>query len=134
MVFSQWGTGSGLIASGILEVVLLAGGIAALLAVFVFRRNLGAEQSSIAELSDTKTWESHAVVQFAQTLKTANALAAIVALLVLAAICVIALFASGALMSAGKLDYGLMLTIHRIAPAVLIVAMALVVYLFGKQP
>ncbi len=75
-----------------------------------------------------------AVVQFAQTLKTANALAVIVALLVLAAICVIALFASGALMSAGKLDYGLMLTIHRIAPAVLVVAMALVVYLFGKQP
>ena len=74
-----------------------------------------------------------AVVQFAQTLKTANALAAIAALLVLAASCVVALFASGALMSAGKLDYGLMLTIHRIAPAVLVIAMVLVVYLFGKQ-
>lgn len=73
-----------------------------------------------------------AVVQLTQMLKTASASAVIVALLVLAAICVIALFASGALMSAGKLDYGLMLTIHRIAPAALIVAMALEVYLFGK--
>jgi hypothetical protein len=73
------------------------------------------------------------VVQLAQTLKTVNVLAVIVAL-VLAAICVIALFASGALMSAGKLDYALMLTVHRIAPAVLVVAMALAVYLLEKQP
>jgi hypothetical protein len=74
------------------------------------------------------------VVQLAQTFKTANALAAIIALLVMAAICVIALFASGALMSAGKLDYTLMLTIHRIAPVVVIITMALVVYLFGRKP
>jgi len=74
-----------------------------------------------------------AVVQLAQILKTCHALAVIVALLVLAAICVIALFASGALMSAGKLDYGLLLSLHRIAPVVLVIAMALVVYLLGKQ-
>jgi hypothetical protein len=46
--------------------------------------------------------------------------------LVLAALSVIALFVSGALMSAGKLDYALMLTIHRIAPLALAVGFGLV--------
>jgi hypothetical protein len=42
-----------------------------------------------------------------------------VALLVVLALCVVALFASGAFMSAGKLDYALTLTTHRIALVVL---------------
>ncbi len=51
-----------------------------------------------------------------------------VAVMAVAVICTLALFAGGALMSAGKSDYGLMLAIHRIAPPVLVVSLALVVY------
>ena len=46
-------------------------------------------------------------------------------------LCVVALFASGALMSIGKLDYTLTLTIHRIALAVLVIAAGLVVYVLN---
>jgi hypothetical protein len=49
-------------------------------------------------------------------------------LLVAAALCVIALFASGALMSAGKLDHALMLTVHRVAPGVLVLCCTLALY------
>lgn len=66
------------------------------------------------------------VIQLAKLLKGADSLALIIVLLVVAALCVIALFASGALMSMGKLDYALMLTVHRVAPVVLIVAMVIV--------
>ena len=41
----------------------------------------------------------------------------------LAAFSAIALFVNGALRSAGKLDYALMLTIHRVAPVVLGIAL-----------
>jgi hypothetical protein len=51
--------------------------------------------------------------------------ALVIVLLFVAALCVIALFASGALMSAGMLDYTLMLTIHRIAPVLLALCCAL---------
>jgi hypothetical protein len=74
-----------------------------------------------------------AVVQFSKTLKSADDLALVIALLIVASLCVVALFVSGALMSAGKLDYGIMLTVHRIAPAVWVVAMVLVAYLLEKQ-
>jgi hypothetical protein len=49
--------------------------------------------------------------------------------LILAALAVIALFATGGLLSAEKLDYSLMLTIHRVGIAVLVVALGAVVYL-----
>jgi hypothetical protein len=49
----------------------------------------------------------------------------LIAMLVLAGVCVVALFASGALMSIGKVDYALTLTIHRVALAALIIALAL---------
>jgi hypothetical protein len=68
-------------------------------------------------------------MQLAKTPKSADPLTLIIALLVVAALCIVALFASGALLSAGKLDYVLMLSIHRIAPAVLTVVLALLVYL-----
>jgi hypothetical protein len=42
---------------------------------------------------------------------------------------VVALFASGALMSAEKLDYGLMLTIHRVASMVLTAGLGLILLL-----
>jgi hypothetical protein len=54
--------------------------------------------------------------------------------LVVAALCVIALFASGALMSVGRSGYTLMLTIHRVAPAALVLCCALVLYLLGRTP
>lgn len=67
------------------------------------------------------------VVQLVKALKGADALALVIVLLVVAALCVIALFASGALMSMDKLDYALMLTIHRVAPVVLVIAMVIVI-------
>jgi hypothetical protein len=69
------------------------------------------------------------VIQFSKDLPNAASLALIIVLLVVAALCVITLFASGALMSMGKLDYALTLTIHRIAPVALIIALGWVAYL-----
>lgn len=68
-------------------------------------------------------------VQLSKILKTADSPALVTILLVAAGLCVVALFATGALMSLGKLEYALTLTIHRIAPALLTIAMVLVVYL-----
>ena len=73
-----------------------------------------------------------AVIQLFGMLKTSTSPALVIVLLALAGLSVIALLASGALMSAGKMDYGIMLAVHRIAPLVLAVAMALVVYLLGR--
>lgn len=70
-------------------------------------------------------------IQFSKTLHAPNWL--IIALLVVSALCVIALFSSGALMSAGKLDYALMLTIHRAAPLVLVIALGLAIYWLGRS-
>jgi len=67
------------------------------------------------------------VIQLVKLLKSADALALVAVLLVVAALCVIALFASGALMSMDKLDYALILTIHRVAPVVLVIAMVIVI-------
>ena len=66
------------------------------------------------------------IVQLTKVLKNADSLALIIVLLVVAALCVIALFASGAFMSIGNVDYELMLTVHRIAPVVLVIAMIIV--------
>ena len=72
------------------------------------------------------------IVQYSGMLKAADSLDLLIALLVLAILCVVALFASGALMSMGKLDYALTLTIHRIAPVILVIALGLVTYLLGR--
>ena len=74
-----------------------------------------------------------AIIQLTQTLKGTDSLVLIIILLVLAGVCVVALFATGALMSMDKLDYTLMLVIHRVASAGIVVSMAVVVYLFGRQ-
>ncbi len=75
-----------------------------------------------------------AVVQMAKipNLLTPLSLAAVA--LALAALAVIALFVSGALMSAGKPDYTLMLTLHRVGLAALVVGCALALYLLEKKP
>jgi hypothetical protein len=72
-------------------------------------------------------------VQVVKWLKIVDFPALVVVLLVVAALCVVALFASGALMSLDKLDYALILLIHRVAPAGLVLAMALVVYLLAAR-
>lgn len=71
-------------------------------------------------------------VQFSKTLHVPNGLA--IALLIFSALCVIALFVSGALMSAGKLEYSLMLTLHRIAPGALAICCALALYFLTRKP
>ncbi len=60
-------------------------------------------------------------IQFSKTFQAPDW--QMVVLLTVFALCVIVLFASGALMSAGKLDYALMLTIHRVAPVVLMIVL-----------
>jgi hypothetical protein len=67
------------------------------------------------------------IVQLTKVFRNDNSLAFIILLLVVATLCVIALFASGALMSLGKMDYALMLTVHRIAPVVLFIAMVIII-------
>jgi hypothetical protein len=74
------------------------------------------------------------VIQLSSLLQSANALALIIVVLVVAVTSVVALFASGALMSMDKLDYALVLTVHRVAPVLLVIAMALVIYLLGRTP
>ena len=55
----------------------------------------------------------------------------IVILIIIAGICVAALFASGGFMSIGNLNQQNMLTIHRIALALVIIASAMTVYLLN---
>jgi hypothetical protein len=62
-------------------------------------------------------------IQVVNLLRGMETQALVIVLLVVAALCIVALFASGALMSAGKLDYVLMLTIHRVAPVALVVSL-----------
>lgn len=58
----------------------------------------------------------------------------LMAWLVVSALCVMALFISGALMSAGKLDYAWMLAIHRVAPLGLAACLGLVFVLLKSSP
>ena len=67
--------------------------------------------------------------QLSQWMRAANTPAALVVLLVVAALCVIAPFVSGGLLSAGKLDYALMLRIHRIGIGALVICAGGVAYL-----
>jgi hypothetical protein len=75
-----------------------------------------------------------AVARLASLPRPVNSFALIAGLLVIAALCVLALFVSGALMSAGQLDYAVMLTIHRVAPGTLAFCCALALYLLVKKP
>ena len=73
------------------------------------------------------------IIQLSKMLSSADSMALITVLLVLAGVCIVALFATGALMSMGKLNYDVTLTVHKIAPVVMALAMALVVYLLGRK-
>lgn len=70
-------------------------------------------------------------MQIFNALKNTETQALIVILIIIAGICVAALFASGAFMSIGNLNQQNMLTIHRIALALVIIASAMTVYLLN---
>jgi hypothetical protein len=74
------------------------------------------------------------VVQLVRILKSTDLPALSIALLALAALCAVGLFVSGALMSAGKLDHALLHTIHRVALAVLVIALPSAVFLLERRP
>jgi hypothetical protein len=75
----------------------------------------------------------YACWQFAQALKPIDLSGILIVLLVISTLCIIALFATGGLMSAKVLDYSLMLTIHRVAPVVLALALGSMAYLLINQ-
>ena len=57
----------------------------------------------------------------------------LIILVVLSGLCVVTLFVTGAMMSAEKLDYKMMLTIHKVMPFLTAVTMVLTIYLLiGK--
>ncbi|MBN2549056.1 MAG: hypothetical protein JXB15_07865 [Anaerolineales bacterium] len=69
------------------------------------------------------------VLQFSKSMESLHLNTLIITLLVVSAICAVALFASGALMSLGKLDYTIVLLVHRIAMTTLVLVLILSVYL-----
>jgi hypothetical protein len=73
------------------------------------------------------------IFQLSKILKSTDPVALITVLLIVAAVCVVAVFASGGLMSAGVLDYSLMLIIHRVSTPVLMIVLALASYFLVKQ-
>jgi hypothetical protein len=73
-------------------------------------------------------------IQMVKLLRGMETQALVTVLLVVAALCVIALFVSGALMSAGKQEYNLMLAIHRAAPFALVVGLGLVALFIKNSP
>jgi hypothetical protein len=73
-------------------------------------------------------------IQTINQLRGMEASSLVSVLLIVAALCVITLFASGALMSAGKLDYALMLSIHRIASFILVVGLGLIALFIRDFP
>lgn len=53
--------------------------------------------------------------------------------LIVVGLCVVALFASGALMSIGKLDHNVMLTVHRVGLVLAVLAIGVTAYLFAVK-
>jgi hypothetical protein len=74
-------------------------------------------------------------IQFYQMLKRTPLQMPPLAMIVIAGLCVLVLFFSGAMISAGKLDYQAMLTIHRAALILMLIMLAVPIYLFigGKN-
>ena len=68
------------------------------------------------------------VIYISNILKGMEIQALTISLLAIAGLCVLGLFASGALISLGKLNYEISLSIHRIAPLVAAAATALVIW------
>lgn len=70
-------------------------------------------------------------IQIFKALQNTEIQMALIALIVVTGLCVVALFATGAMMSMDKLNYAVMLTVHRIAPVVAVIAMVAMVCLLG---
>ena len=72
-------------------------------------------------------------LQTYNTLKILEVQPIVVALLFVIGLCVVALFSTGALMSAEKPGYRSLLTIHRMAPLLAVVAGVAVIYLLNGR-
>lgn len=70
-------------------------------------------------------------IEIYKLFKSMDAPTLVILLVVVAGLCVVALFATGALISLEKLDFGLMLAVHRAAMLLLPVALAAALYLIG---
>jgi hypothetical protein len=75
-----------------------------------------------------------ATMQIYKIFKGVEVQSLVIALVIFTALCVVALFATGAMMIVGKLDYNVMLTIHRVVPFLTAVTMALITYLLTGKP
>ena len=73
-----------------------------------------------------------AVLQFNKMFKVVPATSMMILLLVLAGLCVLALFLSGAFLSIGSGPQGVFLWLHRITPAVMLVAVVTAGWLIAK--
>jgi hypothetical protein len=74
-------------------------------------------------------------IQISNTLKNTEFQVVLIMLVIVTGLCVVALFVTGAMMSLEKLNHNVMLTIHRIAPILAIITMAVTIYLFaGRKP
>ena len=71
------------------------------------------------------------IIQMYKLLKGSDIQSLIWALIVFTGLCVVALFATGALMSLEKMNYTVLLTIHRVAPVLALFSMAGAIYLLG---
>jgi hypothetical protein len=74
-----------------------------------------------------------AAFQSFNALKVVEAQPILIALLILIGLCAVALFVTGALMSANKPAHDTLLTIHRVAPPLAVVAAIGALYLLGGR-
>ena len=72
-------------------------------------------------------------IQIYKGLQSTEIQTLLITLIVFTGLCVLALFVTGALMSLGKLSYDVMLTIHKVAPLLLAISMALTIYLLAGR-
>jgi hypothetical protein len=73
-------------------------------------------------------------IQIHKALKGVEVQSLVIALVIALGLCVVALFATGAFMSLGKLDYNVMLTVHRVSLILVIIAISAMAYLLTGKP
>ena len=70
------------------------------------------------------------IIQLYNLHKVTDVHTLILLLIVFSGLCVVALFATGALMSLEKMNYTVLLNIHRVAPVLAVISMGAAIYLF----
>ena len=70
------------------------------------------------------------IIQLYNLHKVTDVHTLILLLIVFTGLCVVTLFATGAFMSVGKMNYAVLLTIHRVAPVLAVISMGAAIYLF----